>query len=1110
AGAELHTSFRLDSSGEFLSLVDPQGREVLPFAPEFPRQRADISFGLPMEIDRSERPVLEGATARYVVPQDGSLGLSWTEPDFDDSLWAAGSTGIGYDRQDPPRFADLIATDVETAMYDVNPGLYVRIPFVLADAGSVRFLRLRIKYEDGYVAYINGQEVGRGNAPAGDVAFDADALTARSVSLALAFENADIAVPAGLLRAGANVLAIHGLNRLRSSSDFLLLPELDVIRVGEVNTGELEYFVVPTPGFPNAEGLEGVAPPPAFSRVGAAYPSAFSLELSTSLSPAVIRYTLDGSEPVESSPAYSGPISISARTTVKARVYSEQLLPSETAHHDYVFVHSSAAGFESNLPILIAEPSGSVNETTYRAGYFAVIDNGDGRNRMTDPFAIGGPGGFKYRGSSSLGFPKKNFNMETWEAYGRDVDTAVPLLGMPRESDWVLHGPYSDKSLMRNDLSYLWSNYIERYAPRTRFVELFYKTSGTTVASSHYWGVYLVVEKIKVDGQRVDIEKLLPTDSAEPEITGGYLLKKDRLDPGDSGFRTSRGQVLAFVEPKEAEITSAQRSYITSYMNQFEAALYGSNFQHPELGYARYIDVDSFIDHHIITELCKNIDGYRLSTFFYKDRGGKLTMGPIWDYNLSLGNANYLAGGSPTGWYYPQLSSGDYPWYPRLHQDPAYLARYRERWLLHRGSGLATPRLYASVDANVELLAEAQERNFQKWRILGTYIWPNQFIAATWEEEIDWMRNYWLAGRLAWMDTQLGIHPPLLDRPSGLVPDGFELGVTSRVGDAYYTLNGPDPMQEDGSPHPLAQPYTAPIPITENTKVQVRSRFGESGWTDMVAGTYVTDAIPLVVTEIMYYPVPPEGSEFSSSAFEFLEFQNVGEETISLAGMRFSGRPVFDFSTSAVTDLGPGEFVVVCNKLEAFAERYSTEGIRIAGQFESGLLSNSGQKIELLGPLDAPIISFTYDDAWYPETDGGGYSLVIRDARADPSTWDDPASWRASLEIGGSPGREDTLEPRGGLRVPSDIVEDGDLNISDAVGLLGFLFRGQPAALPCGDGSLSDPANQMLLDANGDLSVNLSDAVYVLGYLFSGGPAPVLGAACVEIEGCTDLCPHGP
>ncbi len=195
---------------------------------------------------------------------------------------------------------------------------------------------------------------------------------------------------------------------------------------------------------------------------------------------------------------------------------------------------------------------------------------------------------------------------------------------------------------------------------------------------SDYVGVYVLMEKIKQGENRVNITKLEPSDNAEPQITGGYIVKKDKLDSGDLTFRTSYGQSLIYLEPDRTEITQPQQNWIKSYLNEFESVLYGTNFTDPVNGYAGYIDVDSFIDHHIIVELAKNIDGFRLSTYMFKDRGGRLNMGPVWDYNLSLGNADYLQGWIPDGWYYSQLSNTEYPWWRRLFEDPHVRLRYAD------------------------------------------------------------------------------------------------------------------------------------------------------------------------------------------------------------------------------------------------------------------------------------------------------------------------------------------------------------------------------------------------------------------------------------------------
>lgn len=1099
---ELHTNFQLEKSGEFLGLSNPEGEFSSIYAPTFPEQLPDTSYGSVMNLTTVEAIGAE-TSLRWFVPADESADGLWTDPAFDDAAWQTGTNGLGFDVDDPADYAELIRTDVSTAVHGINSSVYVRTEFDVPGEGY--FPRLLLRYDDGAVIWLNGVEVARENLRGTTVDWDARALRTRREEDAVLF--AEIALPAvTTLPQGRNVLAIQLLNSRDSDDDLLLEAKLELRKIESVDLLKDQYFPRPSPVAPNADGRDEVAPPPVFSTKGGTFAGSIQLELSTELEGAEIRYTLDGSAPVESSPLYTGPISVTDVTRLQAKTFATGFVPSKTQSEFYVPTDPSVVDDPrlgigeqgSELPILIINvPGGQIVDPVYNYCDIAEIRRGEGeRTRFTDPFVVTSRAGIKLHGSSSQGFAKKNFRLETRDDAGEDRD--VPLGGLPSESDWVLHGPYSDKSLIRNALSYEWSTAIGQYSPRTRLVELWLKTSAGPLRSIHYHGVYLVVERIKQGPNRVDIDKVLPGDDSEPAITGGYIFKKDREDgAGELGFRTTRGYDLRYVDPKEAELTPVQKNWVVQWFRQMEAALYGANFTDPENGYARYLDVDSFIDHQIIVELCKNIDGYRLSTFMHKKRNGKLFMGPVWDYNLSLGNANYLNGAIPSGWYHDLVGGGDYPWYQRLHQDPAYMERYRARWILHRGTALALHNLMASIDRDVELIDEAQSRNFQKWRILGTYIWPNQYIASTWAEEIDWMSNFWLVGRLEWMDSQF-IQPPRLSHEGGPVEAGLQVTIDSPDGPAWYTLNGPDPASESGGPAPEAVEYSGPITISENTRLRVRSRIGELGWSGLVEASYVTDPLPIVITEIMYNP--PDGDEegFRSSDFEFLEFQNIGDEPLDVTGVRLATtRLSFEFESGA--SLAPGEHVVAVKDLAAFRARYG-DAPAVAGVF-NGVLSNSRMDILLVGPLDEPLLSFTYED-WYPETDGEGASLVIVDPYASRSTWGDSTSWKPSAEIGGSPGRADG-SGGGGRRKPSDANGDGKLNISDPVALLRYLFTGT-FSLPCD----TPEGNVRLLDANADGELNLSDAVQTLDFLFLDGPAPALGTACVEIEGCTTACPN--
>ena len=294
-----------------------------------------------------------------------------------------------------------------------------------------------------------------------------------------------------------------------------------------------------------------------------------------------------------------------------------------------------------NLPIVIIDTLGKriPDEPKIPARIKVIYDQSGGRNALSSEHVdFEGKIGIELRGKTSQHFPKKQYGVEIQDDNGNDKD--VSLLQLPAESDWVLNGPYSDKTLMRNFLAYEFSNRIGRYASRTRFVEVFLNDNGdATIKKGHYVGVYLLIEKIKRGKNRVDIQSLKRESASvtkngqqktPSEMSGGYILKIDKRDRYDTHFYTHYGTRLLHVYPKGHEISNARKAWIQNYMNEFETALAGMDFKDPERGYAKYIDIDSFIDHFIINELFKNTDGFRNSTYMYKDRDGRLEMGPVW------------------------------------------------------------------------------------------------------------------------------------------------------------------------------------------------------------------------------------------------------------------------------------------------------------------------------------------------------------------------------------------------------------------------------------------------------------------------------------------------
>ncbi|MBN2130968.1 MAG: CotH kinase family protein, partial [Sedimentisphaerales bacterium] len=581
---------------------------------------------------------------------------------------------------------------------------------------------------------------------------------------------------------------------------------------------KLSFMAAPTPGAANVSACEIIADEPQAQPAGRLCTGPITVTLTTPSEGAVIYYTLNGSDPFlqvrprPSGTEYTGPIQITSTTTLKAIAWRPGWCASPIHTQRYVFVGSDLREFTSPLPIAVVDTLGKGVSTRQVAGYGYFIDTGDeGTAVPTDEVDFSGRVGINIRGKSSSGFSKHQYHLETWDTH--DDDTDVSILGFPAESDWVLQGPYSDKSLMRNVLAYRWSNEIGEYAPRTRFIEMFLNTGDDMISMNDYVGVYVFMEKIKIAPERVDITEIEPEDNAVPEVTGGYIIKKDKFDGDDVTFRTSRGQNLIYMDPNGHDLSQQQRDWVLDFFNAFEAALYGPNFQDPVDGYAAFIDVDSFIGHHIIVEICKNIDGFRLSTYMHKDRNGKLHMGPVWDYNLSLGNADYLDGWNATGWYYRQLGDGDYPYWRRLYEDPEFRLRYADRWFAARRGPLTSARLLQMIEDYATLLAEPAARNFDRWNILGRYVWPNWFIADTFREEIDWMKG-WLAQRLVWMDGRIAVEmapaPPTFSTQGGYVEPGSNLTMSSSYGTIYYSTDGSDPRSISGSGVPVTDIVLVP------------------------------------------------------------------------------------------------------------------------------------------------------------------------------------------------------------------------------------------------------------------------------------------------------------
>ena len=424
------------------------------------------------------------------------------------------------------------------------------------------------------------------------------------------------------------------------------------------------------------------------------------------------------------------------------------------------------AGFtSSNLPIVvITTNNGQAIQDAYKipAG-LKIYNKGAGqRNVLTDIPEYSGYSGIEIRGSSSQWFPKKSYGFESWDALGNSVD--VSFLGMPLESDWILNANYTDKSFLRNVMAYqVWQN-LGHYATRYHFVEL--------ILNNDYKGIYIFSEKVKRDKNRLNISKIAITENTGDEVTGGYIFKIDKqTGSGGSGWNSSylpsvssNGQKIFFQYdyPKEGDITSQQKNYIQAYVFDFETVLKSAGFADTLNGYRKYAIENTFIDYFLMNELSKNVDGYRLSTFINKERdskGGKIRMGPVWDFDIAWHNADYCEGDVTSGWAYEFPCYNDYwqvPfWWSRLLEDPLYRNNLACRWQNLRRNMLSNAWFDTYIDSISGQLMEAQQRNFTQWPILGSYVWPNPLpLASTYSGEVSNLKT-WMHNRLSWLDANM-------------------------------------------------------------------------------------------------------------------------------------------------------------------------------------------------------------------------------------------------------------------------------------------------------------------------------------------------------------------
>jgi len=1034
ADAELHTNFKLSSGGEYLALVSPADAVVSSF--NFPAQVGDISYGLSAAGDEITL-VSRSAPAKVLVPtlaDDSAIGTTWrgTSTGFDDSAWQSGPLGVGFERS--TGFEGKIGLDIEASAWGINSSVYLRIPLADSlDPTNLATLTLRMKYDDGFAAFLNGTPVASSNAPS-SLAWNSNSDGSVVDSQALQFQDFDLTSAIPQLRESGNILAIHGLNQFSNSDDFLIRPELRATLVTPVTATE-GYFSFPSPGAQNAATNTPTPVQPNSERVVISSPSGvktdiLSVTLSTKTPGLEIRYTLDGSDPIATSDLYSAPLTIADPSRLRARSFESGKLPGPLAVADYSFLDPSLQSYLSDVPVIVMDNFGAgsypnkgrsndgrdVIQVPRQANVMSIFQPSANGQPFTNSAALEARTGCRVRGSSSSEFPRKPLSVEFWDETDDDLDLSP--FGMDPEADWVLNAPNPvfDRALIHNPVSLGFAKMIGAHAAENKVVVVFQNTKGGKITASDLAGVYIFSEKIERNRMGVDFDKLNADGSA-----GGWMLNIDRMDSIPEGFPANTIQpnfhaagpngrleipddqqnsggsqsvddisefyhsYLNFHSPDGYEILTTQRSEVQARTRAMDAAVWTGNF-------TDHLDSESWARAFAVHNFAKNQDAHVLSAYIYQDAPeSKIKMGPVWDFDRA-----YTWKGGPSD---TPLWASDRDWYQGLFRDADFRQIHQDIWQESRRTAATDIALQDLVDEAAAGLRADQ-------------ISASGLNFSTWQNRISELRN-WVVNRANYLDSRYEPLPTIFPA-SDLIADSLEVTLSpTSGGTVYYTLDGSDPRQNGGDISPTALAATNPLTLNARTTLITRTRDG-SRWSGPLTREFYrsTDLPQLVVSEIHYHPSDPTPSEIAlgftnDDDFEFLELTNIGTGPADLSSIRISGGITFNFSTSSITNLATGERVLIVKNQAAFESRYGAE-LPIAGEF-SGSLNNAGDSLILEDPtLDLQLQDFSYfDDAPWPAcADGDGFSLILKNPLLDP-IHSLATNWRCSSLPGGNPGTSD-------------------------------------------------------------------------------------------------------
>ncbi len=922
----------------------------------------------------------------------------------------------------------LIVTDVQTNLLNRNASAYVRLPFQVADPAAFSSLTLRVKYDDGFVAYLNGAEVARRNAPASP-SWNSTATASRLAVSVLTFEDIDLTAQLGLLLTGSNVLAFHGLNFSAADSDFVIYAELAENKVlGLTN----HYFASPTPGTFNSGATYAFVNNLYFTPGRGWFDNTNFIVTIASATPGVtIRYTTNGTAPTETSGlVYTGAgIPVGGTTVLRAIAYRAGFEPTALETHSYIFlgrvqaqstnaswVGGSSGNYSLNTNVtlnalygplfksdLVGLPTLSIVASWEDMfGPNGVWSNPDAygvaweRPCSLEYFRPDGEGGFHLNcgfriqgGASRSLVPKHGLRMLFKNIYGAGkLDYALYPDSPVREFDTLtLHAAFNDHwlwvgtpaTMQRDQWCRDTQNAMGGYGPHGTYAHVY--------LNGLYWGLYNIGEK----GDASYAASYLGGDKEEYDAFNS----DENIDGNTAAWGAMFSIAGAGITNDAAYTNLSQYLNIPNFIDYMLMNFYAANTDWP---------------HHNWNAARRRVPGAGFHFFSWDAE---------WIFGIGSGVTGDLtgtSGGSP-GALYTALRA--HPEFRRQFGDHA------QRHLFN-GGALTPGPTQARWSARRTEIDRAIVCESARWGAGNTH--------QTWESA-EASVLAWFPQRTSILINQLrsaGLYPSLnapgFSQFGGLAPPDYRLALTNPnpSGSVYFTTNGADPRLWGGALAGTAQPYSSPLVLSNATFVRARVRDG-TNWSALAEAAFyvVQNFSGLAVTEIMYHP---PAAAFPGDEYEFLELKNTGANTLDLSGLLFTDGLTFAFTNG--TRLAPGAFFVLARNTNAFALKYP--GVAVNGIY-SGRLDNGGERLTLAHLLGTNAFSFSYNNTvpWPITPDGYGFSLVRASVAGNP---DSSTSWRPSANAGGSPGADDP-SPNIPAVVINEILTHTDLPVVDAVEL---------------------------------------------------------------------------